>query len=92
MVPNFLPQPGDIAVGNGFHNAAVPFDGLQQANALTVDLGPHQRAHLAVEHAPQVLDPAPPGDVDQQLVEARVAGDQRVHVIGPRGHRHVLQR
>ncbi len=85
-------QPVQVAVGDGIEDAAVPLRGLGQADALTLDLGPHHRAHLAVQHQPQVLEPAATGDVDQQLVELRVRGHQRVHVIGLRRHRHVLKR
>jgi hypothetical protein len=92
MCPQLPAQAGDVALADRLEDAAVPVGRVHQADALAVDLGPHHRAHLAVEHGPQVLQPAAAGDVDEQLVEARVARDQGVHVVGPGRDRHVLHR
>src|SRR5262249_2266753 len=53
-------RPAQVSSLHRLENGPVAVDGLGQINALAFYLLPHHRPHLAVEHAPQVFQPAPP--------------------------------
>jgi oligopeptide/dipeptide ABC transporter ATP-binding protein len=72
---DFGAEPVQVPFFNRLHNGPVPVHRLGQVNALVFYRRPHHRAHLAVEHAPQVFQPAPPGKVDEQFMKAGVALD-----------------
>src|ERR1700745_2574614 len=75
VVAQLLAKAGKVAVGHGVEDAAMPLDRVIKPDTLALDLRPHERAHLAVKHAPQILEPAPAGHSDDQLVKLGVAGD-----------------
>src|SRR5215471_8742658 len=73
VAAEFGAQPVQVTLLHRLENGPVAVDGLGQINALAFYLLPHHRAHLAVEHAPQVFQPAPPGNVDEQFMKQGVA-------------------
>src|SRR6266516_773418 len=73
---DFGTQPVKVAFLHRLDNGPVPVDGLGQIDALALYLLVHHRAHLAVEHAPQLFQPAPPGNVDKQFMKPGIAVHQ----------------
>src|ERR1022692_706425 len=80
----------DVPVLDRVAERAMAIDCLAEADPLPLDLGSHQRAHLAVQHAPQILEPAAARGLQQQLMETGVTCHQGIRVVRRGGRGHLL--